>query len=507
MHWGAANPRERQQKLEDVALDRLVDTWFSLHHEGMKDPIYISEVMERSMNPSFSFFDLNGIPASVARSDELNVKIWTKNAHSTGYKMLLDLTANLRSLQFIGKSLDNFHHPLPQNCVLFHLDDGIYTSFTDLAADDIPEPQLRSAQKNMAVADTSSYDALMKLANLDECIQDALQTRLKLEADINALLAKRKAERVSPEQIEMQREKVAKTQSAVTLERKQVEQLNKKKAELQNSRERRKKVMSEVIEAGKTASDIPIIREKNVNIMRTEVEQVSNLSTGQIRRVCEDLLKIYPIEPVKQKALHFTIRNIYLPNSVFDDTNRDEIAAALGYTGQLVRYLALYMSIPLPYPISFNGSNSFIEDPISISLAQRQFPLHPTNVTYKFEYGVFLLNKDIEFLMSRSSLRVLDIRHTLPNLKYLMYVLTAGTGELPARKAGGIRGLWGGSITPSLSRRGSDDTVDSRTSFDDQSNEISPMGKEKSVPLPQAIIASGRVKGLPYRSSLLREVT
>ena len=38
-------------------------------------------------------------------------------------------------------------------------------------------------------------------------------------------------------------------------------------------------------------------------------------------------------------------------------------------------------------------------------------------------------------------LRVLDIRQTLPNLKYLLYVATAGEGELPARKAGGVRGL------------------------------------------------------------------
>jgi hypothetical protein len=67
---------------------------------------------------------------------------------------------------------------------------------------------------------------------------------------------------------------------------------------------------------------------------------------------------------------------------------------------------------------------------------------------------VFLLNKDIEALMARAGLKVLDIRHTLPNLMYLLYVLAAGKGELPARKAGGIRGLVVGSHEGS--RRGSD---------------------------------------------------
>lgn len=36
---------------------------------------------------------------------------------------------------------------------------------------------------------------------------------------------------------------------------------------------------------------------------------------------------------------------------------------------------------------------------------------------------------------------MVDLRHTLPNLKYLLTVLTEGKGDLPIRKKGGIRGL------------------------------------------------------------------
>jgi len=72
---------------------------------------------------------------------------------------------------------------------------------------------------------------------------------------------------------------------------------------------------------------------------------------------------------------------------------------------------------------------------------------------------VFLLNKDIEILSNHVGLRVMDLRHTLPNLMYLLYITTAGTGELPTRKAGGMRAFLraakGGSSTQS-SRRGSD---------------------------------------------------
>ena len=40
---------------------------------------------------------------------------------------------------------------------------------------------------------------------------------------------------------------------------------------------------------------------------------------------------------------------------------------------------------------------------------------------------------------------MVDQRHTLPNLKYLLTVLTAGKGELPVRKKGGARVLETGS--------------------------------------------------------------
>ena len=36
---------------------------------------------------------------------------------------------------------------------------------------------------------------------------------------------------------------------------------------------------------------------------------------------------------------------------------------------------------------------------------------------------------------------MVDQRHTLPNLKYLLTVLTAGKGDLPVRKKGGVRVL------------------------------------------------------------------
>lgn len=83
----------------------MADTWFSLHVDGVKEPVYVSEVVEKSMNPSFRFFDLNTYGAFVTRQDELVVKFWAKTENMAGYFLLIELHVNLRSLHFIGKTV------------------------------------------------------------------------------------------------------------------------------------------------------------------------------------------------------------------------------------------------------------------------------------------------------------------------------------------------------------------------------------------------------------------
>ncbi|KAI7181251.1 hypothetical protein KC324_g8738, partial [Hortaea werneckii] len=179
-------------------------------------------------------------------------------------------------------------------------------------------------------------------------------------------------------------------------------------------------------------------------------------------RICEDLHTIYPIKPIPGKSLAFTIRGLHLPNSEdLDATPPDKLAAALGHVAHAVHLLSIYLVQPLPYPLNPNSSTSTIEDPISLlktsssanqtstkddRIALRTYPLHTKSVPrFRFEYAVFLLNKDLQILLENAfAVRVLDIRHTLPNLLYLFYVATAGEGELPARKAGGVRGLMAG---------------------------------------------------------------
>lgn len=457
--WSGATPEVRQGKLEDVVRSRMADTWFSLHCDGVEDPVYISEVVEKSANPTFRSFDLNLCGPGISRRDELTVKLWAKTEVMAEYTLLVELRLSLRSLQFLGKTIETFHQPLPPNSFLFHFADGVYANLTDLP----PAPRAPpSASFRGDVQTTSSYDALMRLATLDECIQDALATREQLEAQINKILEENQKNLEAVDRVSQAQERVASAQRAVANEKKQLRNKIRRKEALMASLQARREAMARGRQTQESISSHLPDAESKMAASASLLAKVHDDASGQIRRICEDLMKIYPIEPIPGKPLAFTIAGLPLPNSTFDDIDRDTVAAALGYTAHVVYLLSFYLSAPIPYPIKPYSSSSVIEDPVSVSLPQRTFPLYPVNVQYRFEYGVFLLNKDIEFLLNRRGLRVLDIRHTLPNLKYLLYVLTAGTTDLPLRKTGGIRGLMGpgvGQRTPStLSRQNSEDS-------------------------------------------------
>jgi hypothetical protein len=449
LEWSGANPLTRQKKLEDITGSRMADTFFTLHVDDEEEPAYISEVVERAMNPNFRFFDLESCGPGVTRLDQLTVRVWAKNEHTKSWQYLIDCTVRFPSLQFIGKSLGSFKHALPQNCILFHMTDGIYTSFTGIPGaeklrfDDFAPPKEHPEGRKLH---SSSYDALMRLNTLDDCIQDALATRDRLAEEIETILKDNQEAIGTVEQVPEAEERLKTVEAAVVAEKRRVDAVRRRRDELQASIQNRR----ELIQKGR---DIDIQREKDLGPERDKyealkevVEQIQDDITGQRRRVCEDIQKVFPIEPVPGKSLLFTIRGLVLPNSSLEDANHDVTAAALSHVAQVLSLLSPYLSVDLPYPMVVTGSTSTITDPLAIhSTAQnnpRIYPLFTKGVVrYRFEYGVFLVNKNIEILSNSLGIRPVDFRHTLPNLKYLLFVATAGKGELPARISGGIKGL------------------------------------------------------------------
>jgi hypothetical protein len=449
MEWTNASPLTRQRKLEDITAGRMADTFFTLHMGDQDEPVYISEVAEKAMNPNFKFFDLGPCGPGVTRLDRLTVRVWAKSEAMSEWQYLLDYTVQLGSLQFIGKTLGSFRHPLPQNCILLHMTDGIYTTFTDLPANEGVRQEVLAAPREHPdgrVLTSSSYDALMRLSTLDDCIQDALMTRDRIADEIESILEKSREAMSAVEQVPETEESLRTVQAAVDAEKRRVNTVRRRRDDLKANIQYRKDRMAAGRDQQSHADgDLPAQKDRRretQDLIATAQEDIA----GQRRRVCEDLQRLYPIEPLPDKSLAFTIRGLLLPNSHFDDVNEDVTAAALSYVAQVVHQLSPYLGIILPYPITLHGSRSAIDDPLALGHNKqnnpRSYPLYMKGVVrYRFEYGVFLLNKNIEILSNAYGLRPIDIRHTLPNLKYLLYIATAGKGELPARTAGGIKGL------------------------------------------------------------------
>ncbi|KAK2595647.1 hypothetical protein QQS21_006618 [Conoideocrella luteorostrata] len=446
-----ANPLTRQKKLESFIEGCVGDVFFSLHVAESDEPVHISEVRSRSANFNFQFFDLSADQTCASRSCIVIVRLWSKRPQQESWIFLLEELIDLRQLNFIGTLKDR---QFPPNALILHLEDGLYSlDFPTRAADPKPAPPTA----------TSSYNALMKLANLESSIQDAIDTQWKIMQQINRLLDDSPSDPnpAADEELSLAGKYVAN-------QRRANKAAERRRDELRESlRSRREAIIQGRRAQALAEEDIANNRDKMVASIAL-VSKTEQQIRGQRRRICSELCDLFPITPIPNAPpLSFQICNLPLPNSVYDAAtarviNEDVLSAALGLVTMLTRHLQFYLSYPLPYAVSGYGSRSSARDDISHmpekQPQRREFPLYlprggSTIGQWRFEYGWFLLNKNIEALCASEGLKVVDIRHSLPNLKYLLYVCSAGTDEVPERKKGGVRGLWAGrqkSRTPGL---------------------------------------------------------
>ena len=93
----------------------------------------------------------------------------------------------------------------------------------------------------------------------------------------------------------------------------------------------------------------------------------------------------------------------------------------------------IFLDVPLRYPIRLMGSTTTILDEVKLfpdqdlksgSITQGEFPLHLKNSSAnewsKFEYGLYLLNKNLSQLRWNCNLITTDLRPTLHNLEEIL---------------------------------------------------------------------------------------
>ena len=324
-------------------------------------------------------------------------------------------------------------------------------------------PTPRSA--TLQVRATSSFDALMKLRNIAECVDDAISTRVTIAEQIESIIEKNKKSRNEIISAAVAKARASAVQDMVENMKRTISRLNEEKSGRVTGLEIRQNAIIDQRRAQESGQKALHKDEETLQERVIEHRQMKMDMAGQIRRIAQRIMDIFPIEPIEGQLLCFTIGGHFLPNAKTfqNDTGFDAevTAAALGQVGLIVTMLESKLGVALPYPITFRGSASEIFDPLSPaqelgSTAQlpwgelptrenslfRIFPLYPKGTVLKrFNVGVYLLNKNIEELMSKQGLKVMDPRNTLANVKYLLTVLASGNGDLPNRKIGDIKGL------------------------------------------------------------------
>jgi len=171
---------------------------------------------------------------------------------------------------------------------------------------------------------------------------------------------------------------------------------------------------------------------KRIAVLSEALSKTTSKLYARQKELAADLLAIFPIEPAHTETFTFKILGVPLPNSVFTGCDDETVSTALGFASHLIHMLAYYLEVPLRFPIRPMSSRSTISDPITASLGDsRQFPLYAKGSDrYRFEYAVFLLNKNIEQLMNSQGLvNLVDLRNTLPNLKYLILSLISSSSS------------------------------------------------------------------------------
>ncbi|KAM4701521.1 UV radiation resistance-associated gene protein isoform 2-T2 [Discoglossus pictus] len=398
---------------------RLLDTYFTLHlcpdDTKIYREIYKSEVIKDSLNPTWRSLDFGLMPDRLDTSVScFVVRIW--GGKNEDYRLLIEWKVNLDGLKYLGPQI----HACNQNEIIFGLNDGYYgASFESKNSADSQRNSLQVDQS--AVRNSYGVFSLLRLHRAQCAIKQTQVTVQKIGREIE--------------------EKLRLTSSSNKL-KKESECLHLKILVLQDELERQKKALGREVELLNKEHKALNERRNTFNLEQEKL-QTQNDSLTQLRKECtakrelflktnaqltircrqllSELSYIYPID-VDQKD--YFICGVKLPNSEdFQAKDDGSIAAALGYTAHLVSMISFFLQVPLRYPILHKGSRSAIKDNINDRLTEkeREFPLYPKGgEKLQFDYGVYLLNKNIAQLRYQHSLGTPDLRQTLPNLKSFM---------------------------------------------------------------------------------------
>ncbi|XP_035522202.1 UV radiation resistance-associated gene protein isoform X2 [Morone saxatilis] len=424
LHVELTSQQRRLRHLRSIAARNIVnkngspllDTYFTLHlciGDRISRDFYKSEVIRDSLNPTWRSLDFGMLPDLLDTSVScFVVRIW--GGQEEQYQLLIEWKVNLDGLRYTGQQIRS-RNP---NEIIFGLNDGYYAA--DFDHKDQSERKKNSLLQvdQSSVRNSYSVFSLLRLHTAQRAIKQTQVTVQKIGKEIEeklrttATCTERKKERecmqlrIAVLRSELQRQRKALGRE-IDLRQKETVQLQKKE-----------EAFSAQHESLKEEKDSLTKLQKECTAKREQFLKSNAQLTFRCRQLLSELSYIYPIDVTNQSD--YVICGVKLPNSEdFQAKDDGSVAVALGYTSHLVLMISCFLQVPLRYPVIHKGSRSSIKDTITDRLTEkeREFPLYPRGERFHFEYGVYLLNKNIAQLRYQHGLTTPDLQQTLPNLK------------------------------------------------------------------------------------------
>jgi hypothetical protein len=144
-----------------------------------------------------------------------------------------------------------------------------------------------------------------------------------------------------------------------------------------------------------------------------EARRIEFLLQAQRIKLFRELRTIFPVTVSLDQR--YLIVGLEIPSDLYAGTvTEEEVSASLGYLAHLVAMMSKYLAIPLRYRLHCNSSRSAIQDDRAAA-----FPLFQgrTVERMQLEYGVRLLDRNVECICRSKGIRLPAKAHVLAKVK------------------------------------------------------------------------------------------